>query len=75
MAVEDLVGDSNDTKVGEIAGDGTKRILFGEFRAEVPMISIVASLINIVIEGGIVGASKDWLEGWNRNVLEKPLVD
>ena len=50
MAVEDFVGDGNDTKVGEIAGDGTKRIFFGEFRAEVPMVSVVTSLMDILIE-------------------------
>ena len=63
MAMEDLIGDSNDTKIGEIAGDGTKRIFFGEFGAEVPMVSIIASFMNILIEGGIVGTSKDWLVG------------
>ena len=50
MAVEDLIGDGNDTKIGEIAGDGPKRIFFGEFGAEVPMIPVIAPLVDILIK-------------------------
>ena len=50
MAMKDLIRHGNDTKIGEIAGDRTKRIFFGKFRAEVPMVSIVTSLMDILIE-------------------------
>ena len=37
------------------------------------MVSVVAPFMNILIEGGIIGASKDWLKCWGMYVLEKSL--
>ena len=73
MTVEDFVGDGYDTKVSEIAGDGTKRIRFGEHRLKVP-ITVVTLLADILVEGGVTGASKDRLECRSRNVLEKTFI-
>ena len=50
MAVEHLVGDGDDSKVGKIAGHGSKRIGLSELRSEVPINTVVASLTDIFVE-------------------------
>lgn len=70
MAMEDFVGDSNDTCICEIAGDCTKGIGFGELRTHISMVAVVSPLVDDIVKHGILGTAMTRLGSRKRDVGE-----
>ena len=57
MTMEDLVGDSNNTCISDVAREHTKGIGFRELGSHILTVAVVSSLVDSLVESGILGTS------------------